>query len=256
MTKKIGLQLFSLRSYLDDGIEAMLERVKKAGFTHVEPYKLYDYSAEEFKRMIDNAGLQVESAHIGFGLMKDTPEQVVEDALAMGLKYAICPHAKLETVEDIKESAEVLNRMQDKLLEHNIHVGYHNHSQEFLRLEDKYIEDILFEHFAFPEMLLQIDTCWIRYAGVDPIAYMEGKAKRLAPVHFKDLGASFEYGERHSLDVNLGEGIVDFPGILQMMKAQDILDRGIVVEQEAFDQEPYGILAKTVEYVQSIWPEQ
>lgn len=246
MSDVLALQMYSLRDYVDNEISRTFFRVRETGFSAIETAGFYGISSSKLSQILEKEGLYAYSAHISLDEMETVPDQVLEDALALGLSYVVCPSGRIDTVEDIKRTAEVLNILQEKLLPYNIHLAYHNHDREFEKLDGKYKEDILLGYFAFPEMRLELDTCWLQYAGVDPLDYIGEtiERKRLGPVHFKDLG------EDKQVDIALGSGIIDFQKILE----KHVLDRGIIVEQEAFLRDPFTVLEETLGYLHSIWP--
>jgi inosose dehydratase len=89
---------------------------------------------------------------------------------------------------------------------------------------------------------LCLDTGHLSFAGGDPIGIYRRYASRVWHVHFKDFepnvltrarGASWDYFEtmRHGVFCELGRGNVDFPAMLQELRAAGYGD-WIVVEQD------------------------
>lgn len=255
MSKKIGLQLYSLREYVGEDPVGMLRKVKECGFNAVEFAGYYDFDATELKSILDEIGLDPLSSHVPFQTLEERLDEVVDYSTKLGLKFVICPAAKLETAEDCKEVAAVLSRAHEALKPHGIQVGYHNHNFEFVEVDGKYLMDYLLEAYAYDDMIAEIDTCWIRYAGVDPVPYIDGLGSVAGPTHLKELGANFKPGSKEDLDVQIGKGIIDFEAILAVLAKNGSLDKGVVVEQEGFEGDPYEDLARSVEHILSVWPE-
>ncbi len=255
MSKRIALQLYSLREYVGEDPIAMLKKVKACGFNAVEFAGYYGLEAAELKAVLDEIGLEPLSSHVGYQLLDEKLDEVVAYSRELGLKYVICPAARLETIEDCKTVAAVLNRAHEALSPYGIKVGYHNHNFEFVEAEGRYLMDYLREGYAHDDMIVEIDTCWIRYAGVDPVAYIDGLGSVAGPTHFKELGANFKPGSHEDLDVQIGKGIIDFKGVLEVLKKNGSLEKGVVVEQEGFTGDPYEDLTRSVEHLTSIWPE-
>ena len=83
--------------------------------------------------------------------------------------------------------------------ENGIQLLYHNHDFEFDKISGMYMIDFLYEAMG-PEILqTEFDTCWVRYAGEDPCAYLRKYAGRTPIVHLKDYvgrreGSGTPYG--------------------------------------------------------------
>lgn len=254
MSKRIALQLYSLREYVREDPIGMLKKVKASGFNAVEFAGYYGFEAAELKAIVDEIGLEPLSSHVGFDLLENHLDEVVAYSRDLGLKFVICPAAKLETVEDAAKVAAVLNRAHEALIQHGIQVGYHNHNFEFVEVDGAYLMDHLIKGYAHDDMIVEIDTCWARFAEVDPVAYIDGLGAQAGPTHIKELGANYKSGDKSELDVQIGLGIVDFKGVLAVLEKNGALEKGIVVEQEGFTGDPYEDLKKGVDYLLSVWP--
>ena len=254
MSKQIALQLYSLREYVGEDPVAMLKKVKDCGFTAVEFAGYYDMKAQDLKAVLCEIGLEPLSSHAPYQHLSEKLDEVVAYSSELGLKYVICPYAEMKTLEDVETIAAVLNKAQEALAPHGIRVGYHNHHFEFEVVDGKYLMDHLKEAFAHEGMVTEIDTCWVRYAGADPASYIDSLGAYAGPVHLKELGANFKPGSKEDLDVQIGKGIVDFKSVLAALAKNGTLERGVVVEQEGFDQDPYVDLAAGVAYLLSVWP--
>lgn len=250
--KKLAVQLYSLRDYLDDGVEPMLQAVKDCGFTGVEFASYYEMPTSELRALLDKIGLEAYSSHVPLDRLKNETQQVLEEALDLGLEYVICPWSPMDSEEAIKDTADVLNQAHALFAPHGIKIGYHNHAKEFEKIDEIYKEDILHGAFAHNDMLLQLDTCWLRYAGVDPLTYIKQKVSSLAPLHFKELGQKDDGS--FDLEISIGEGIIDFPAILSFLAEEDLLDLPVIIEQEHFSSNPYQSLKSAVDYLKNNWP--
>lgn len=255
MSKRIALQLYSLRDYVGEDPIGMLKKVKEAGFNAVEFAGYYGFEAKELKIILEDIGLEPLSSHVGFDLLENQLDEVVAFSRELGLSYVICPAAQLKTVEDAAKVAAVLNRAHEALKPHGIYVGYHNHDFEFVEVEGAYLMDHLIKGYAHDDMIVEIDTCWARYADVDPATYIDGLGVQAGPTHLKELGENYKSGNKEDLDVQIGLGIVDFKSVLAVLKKNGSLEKGVVVEQEGFTGDPYEDLKKGVDHLLSIWPE-
>ena len=243
----IGLQLYSLRDYLEPGIETMLRKVADCGFNAVEYAGYYDRQPSELYKLVTSLGLRSYSTHVPFRVIKEKGiPRVIEDARELKLRYVICSGNKMNTHEDIGHTAEVMRELHRQAKEHGMIAGYHNHEHEFRYIDGRYIMDLLLEAVDAEDFVAEIDTCWAAFAGVDPVNYIAELGVQAGPLHFKDLAVDFDIDDRLSADAPFGDGLIDFAGILRVMSLADTLERGVIVEQEYFDGDPYTILARSV----------
>ena len=111
-------------------------------------------------------------------------------------------------------------------------------------MDGKYGLDVIYE--AIPADILQteIDTCWVRYAGVDPAEYLKKYAGRAPIVHLKDFSCTLVKDPDHAprKDCRLivpsdfdfrpiGYGLQDIPAIMETVKT--LGTQWVVVEQDA-----------------------
>ena len=70
-----------------------------------------------------------------------------------------------ETIEKFKKVGALLKK-------NGIQLTYHNHDFEFNYLDGEFILEKIYA--ALPDLIEgEVDTCWARYAGVDPAAFIE-----------------------------------------------------------------------------------
>lgn len=256
MEKRIALQLYSVREYMEKDLWGTLQKVKDCGYNAVEFAGYYGYSAKELKEGLEELGLEPLSSHVQFDLMRDAPDDVAEFSKELGLSFVVCPAADVNSVETLKASEEVFRRMAGLLEPLGIGFGYHNHDFEFGLLEDgRRRLDVLLEQGKDYGLLAEIDTCWAEVGGVNAADYIRELGDQAGPLHFKDLKEGYDPSKR-DVDTVLGTGVVDFPKIIEDGEASGILSRGVVVEQEGFEGDPFDELKAAVDYIHSIWQAQ
>ncbi len=257
MKQRIGLQLYSVRDLLDGDVLGMLKKVAACGYTCVEFAGYYGLEAAELLQLCQEAGLEPYSSHVPLERLRDELPKVVEEAKTLGLSYVICPYATFETVEDIDQVAGLLNQAAEALRAVGCRVGYHNHHHEIQKLEgcDKNIFEMLIDRYARPDMVAEVDSCWAFVGGAELPAWIGSLGSVAGPLHFKDVGKTWKAGSHEGLDVPVGEGQLDFAALLETMQEEGTLERGVIVEQEGFGQDPWGELAASVQHIQSVWPQ-
>lgn len=258
--ENVNLQLYSFGF---DCPLSLLEKIKAAGemgYSGVEFARGYEeIPVEDVQKALDEAGVKAVSAHVAFNFM----EQDLPYLAKLGVKYVACPMAAFNTIEEAKETAEDLNRFGQLAKQYGITIGYHNHTGEFYQVDGKYLMDVLMENTDPETVAFEIDCGWASAAGIDPVAYIQQHAGRIAAIHIKENGAvigadkpasrydppmKFELDadgkpivppefikmmqEREKLNVPQGTGIVDWKAV---KAAADAQRDGVlyVVEREA-----------------------
>lgn len=252
---KIGLQLYSIREDMEKDMEGTLKKVKDMGYDYVEFAGYYGRSADEVLALLEKYDLKCASAHQVHDVFldKDHGKDAIAYLKTIGAKFCAVPwmdtskHAGSDAFEQtVKDFIQVGTALKEA----GITFLYHNHDFEFKTFEEKYLLDWLYE--SVPEDLLQteIDTCWVNYAGVDPVEYINKYKGRAPVVHLKDFvcnnknsGAVYalidEEGKEEkepSLADNgfafrpLGQGIQDIPAILKV--AKEAGTTYVIVEQD------------------------
>jgi sugar phosphate isomerase/epimerase len=110
--------------------------------------------------------------------------KIVDMASAMTMEEERRPgHKGFEpTIQDILNIGRIAKEMGMSLL-------YHNHDFEFVTIDGKYALDILYETIPADILQSEIDTCWVHFAGVNPVEYLKKFKGRAPVVHLKDFTA-------------------------------------------------------------------
>ena len=243
---KIGLQLYSIREQMEQDFWGSLQKVKEAGYDAVEFAGFYDHSAAELKGRLADMGLEPYSTH---SRLDGDIKALAEFTGALGISYVIVPGAASDTMEACQAINAQLKAAVPVFADKGITIGYHNHWQEFVKHDGRYALDIILDGV---EGICEVDTAWVVQGGVDPVAYIKGLGKKAGPIHAKDINADYATRSPHDVNVCIGEGVVDFPAIFAAMHAAGTLDRGIVVEQEAFTVPVFEALAKNVRELRAL----
>ena len=251
MTVPIGLQLYSIREAMEKDFIGSLEKVKTAGYNCVEFAGYGGIAAPDLRRELDRIGLKAHAAHIGWQQLRDHLTTVVEESQILGLQWVNCPSYPLETVEDCRDLAKLLSQTAQALKPAGIRVAYHNHSSEFAIVEGRYLLDWLLAETEPGQVFIELDVCWAQYANVDPVAYLASLADRAGPVHCKDINADYADLQGEEINVEVGAGMLDFRAIFELVHKQGQLDRGLIVEQEAFSRDPFESIAMSSHHIRT-----
>lgn len=223
--KKIGLQLYSVHQDMSD-VATSLQKVADAGYNVVETLgspTCFGMSAEEFKALCDEKGLEIISTHTSIGMNDPEAMQKWHNVFAglktMGAKYCVIPGFNLgSNLQELKAVCDYFNEVGKIGKEYGIKLGYHNHSHEYNVMEDQIMWEYMIENTDPELVFFQMDVYWTSRAGKDPVAYLKKYPERIQMLHIKD-------------DLVIGDsGKIDFEAIFTEFYKNGFKD--YVVEQE------------------------
>lgn len=227
---KIGLQLWSIKDFMEKDFFGTLTSVAAMGYDGVEFAGYYGYTAQEIKSKLDKLGLQVAGSHIQFEQLQHHLDEVIEFEKALGNKYVVCPYANFETEEKWRDFFKELSRIGRKLKEAGLQLVYHNHNHEFEQMDGKIILDEMLSSVSEEDLKIELDTYWSEYAGVvyTP-SWMRNNNERLLLIHLKDMKAHMKES------TEIGNGILLIQKYVDV--AKEIGTEWVIIEQEAFTQD-------------------
>jgi len=222
---KIGLQLYSIKEISEKNFFGAIKLTADCGYDGIEFAGYFDTPAKELKKVLDSNGIMACGTHTGFESLENEFNKTVEYNLEIDNRYIIIPWIPTEMCNSRNawlKTAERMNFMNSKLKEHGIKFGYHNHAFEFEKFDGSYGYDILAENTT-SDILLEIDTFWVEYAGANVVEYVKKYKNRLDLIHIKDM-------DSNRISTEIGNGSMDFSSII---KSADETD-WFIVEQEDF----------------------
>ena len=185
---KVGLQLYSVREQMANNMEATLKAVKEMGYDYVEFVDYYGATPKQVKELVDKYELCAVSAHRNPDIIFENPDLQIEYLKTLGIKYSAIPwYTVNEYHENWDGTIETFIKLGELLKKNGIKLMYHNHDFEFQKINGQYILDKLYN--TIPQDLFEpeFDTCWIKYAGADPVEYINRFSNRINVVHLKDF---------------------------------------------------------------------
>ena len=184
----IGVQLHSVRDAVSEDFEGTLTSIAAMGFDGVEfagRYGRFKDKPHELKAFLDELGLQVSGAHIGFKALKQNPDKHLNFFKAMGSKLVIIPHDhRIDNPDKIDEFISELKPLIKKTEQMELTLGYHNHAKEFKPFKDSTFWDYLAQNTP-QSFALQLDVGWIKFAGANPVEYVKRYPNRTLTSHYK-----------------------------------------------------------------------
>ena len=214
MSIQIGIQLYTVREHAAEDPAGTLRKIAESGYKGVQFAGYYNYKAKELKSLIDSLGLKAAGSHVGFNLFDVDSEIQLDYADILGLKTITVPSIDTNVLTQ-EQTFEKMERIREAAAKHGIRLSFHNHYREFQIENNSYKLDIFYKHL--PGVLMELDTYWAYFAGIDPLTYMEQNRNRLNSIHIKDMKKN---ADERSVNANIGEGSLDISAYLK--KAEEV----------------------------------
>ena len=140
----IALQVYTVRDFAEQDFAGTMRKVKEMGYDGVELAGTYDMKAVEIKKILDEIGLELVSAHVNLNLIED--DAVLDDFAATGMKYIAIPWLTgPKNAEELKSTIERIQKAGERCKARGMQLLYHNHDFEFEKIDGRYILDAYYE---------------------------------------------------------------------------------------------------------------
>lgn len=238
---KLGVQLYSLRNQIKElGVEEVLKMVAKAGYSCVEFAGFYGLTPKEMKALLDKYHLEGISAHIKIDEIIPQLDYIDE----IGIKSVYIPWMSGDDLKNNMDAlVEQIKTVKKELDKRGVVFGYHNHDQEYRNGEDL-VKQLLDKTEGFYS---EIDTYWVKMAGLDPVEKMKEYGDRLKCLHIKELKT---VGVKTDPNPVVGEGCVGFKEIFDLGNKMGI--QLAILEVEGFPCEPAEYLKRSYENMKKL----
>ena len=238
---KLGVQLYSLRNQIKElGVEEVLKMVAKAGYSCVEFAGFYGLTPKEMKALLDKYHLEGISAHIKIDEIIPQLDYIDE----IGIKSVYIPWMSGDDLKNNMDAlVEQIKTVKKELDKRGVVFGYHNHDQEYKNGEDL-VKQLLDKTDGFYS---EIDTYWVKMAGLDPVEKMKEYGDRLKCLHIKELKT---VGVKTDPNPVVGEGCVGFKEIFDLGNKMGI--QLAILEVEGFPCEPAEYLKRSYENMKKL----
>lgn len=226
--------MYSLRNQINElGVEEVLKMVSKAGYSCVEFAGFYGMTPVEMKNLLDKYNLEGISAHIGLNDIESQLDYID----TIGIKSVFVPWVSKEDLADkLPEIIEKIKKIKPELDKRGVTFGYHNHNQEYADGADR-VQELL---SAVPGFYSEIDTYWVKRAGLQPTQKMQQYGKQLYCLHIKEYDKNNE-----AINPVVGEGDVGFEEVFKLGNQMGI--KLAILEVEGFPCDPAEYLKRSYE---------
>jgi sugar phosphate isomerase/epimerase len=226
-TTGIGLQLYTVRDAMGKDVPGSLKKVSEIGFKHLElasygDGKFYGYAPEEFKKLVNDLGMDVISSHAGVpkDVTDDLAKKMAEDHAKVGAKYCMQPYIDDKdrgSIAGYQKMVADWNKVGKIMKANGVQFGYHNHNFEFGPVEGKVpYFDIFLAEMDKDLITMELDLFWATKAGQNPVELFKKYPGRFQLFHMKDMYTKeAPFFKTASSDfAPVGDGVINFKEIL------------------------------------------
>ena len=261
----IALQVYSVRDAAAADFAGTMKKVKAMGYDGVELAGTYGMTAVECKKILDEVGLELVSAHVNIDLLED--DAVLDDFAATGIKFVVIPWlVGPKTAEELEAVIARIDKIGQRVKAKGMQLLYHNHDFEFEKIGGAYILDTYYSRIAPEHLQTELDTCWVNVGGEEPSAYVRKYTGRAPIVHLKDFAGSKSANMYALIGTDsakeestgkfefrpVGYGRQNIPAILEAAEAAGA--GWVVVEQDSpsMGKTPMESVQMSIEYLKGI----
>lgn len=255
MFSKLGLQMYTVRKYMEDNsaMDKTFERMAALGYTEAQTA---GKESAEYARLAKNYGIDIIGTHFGYDNIINDIEGTIKLHETLGttnVGIGAMPSAAMHDEENFFKFVDEFNKAAEIYARYGFKLTYHNHSFEFVRMSSgKSRMDYMYENFDKNNVSFVLDTCWVAHAGGDVGHWIEKLKGRIDILHLKDL--KIVYTEETGWDTKqtyceVGNGNLYWDRILKI--ANDAGIKHFVVEQDGdwLDGDPFKSIEFSKKYL-------
>jgi len=256
-TKKIGIQLYTLRTELPKDVTGVIKKVAELGYKEVETYGysakngFWGLDAKGFAALLKETGLKAPSGHYGLDQFildgkTDVLKTYIEAANITKGEYITVPHLGADlrkNLDDYKKVAARLNQAAELCKASGLKLAYHNHDFEFTAFGNSYGYDILLKETDPKLVQFELDLYWVVRSGKNPVKFFEANPGRFPMWHIKDM-----YKADRTKNTEVGNGSVDFKSIYAASKMAG-LKHAFVEQENNYVPDTFTSIQHSIEYI-------
>lgn len=250
MDKRIGAQFYTIRDYIQniEDFDKSCKKIAQIGYKTVQisgtPLK-----AKEMREVLDKYNLQALTSHRSFTDFQNNLDEIIDYNKTIGADLCgvgIMPGECAESIDTLKSFIKDANKICETLKKENMFFGYHNHSMEFRKFDNKNIIDFLISE-TDPEIFnFIVDVYWVQVGGKNPSEFINHLGKRAMAIHFKDyIVNDKEWGRAEMTEI--GNGNLDWDSIIKACDNSGA--RWAFVEQDVCPADPFDSLKISYDYL-------
>ncbi|MFC4211393.1 sugar phosphate isomerase/epimerase family protein [Pedobacter lithocola] len=258
VTKKVGLQLYTLRKDLPNDVRGIIAKVADAGYKEVETYgftngKFWGLTPKEFKSLLKDNGLKAPSGHYLMDEFSKTGNSDklktdIEAAAAIGGKYFTIAGARVDMskgLDGFKKTADDFNKVAEFAKESGLKFAYHNHDFEFKKIDGTTGYDVYLQNTDKNLVNFELDLYWVARSGNDPIALFNKYPGRFPMWHVKDMDKA-----KPEWNTEVGKGSIDFKTIFAQAKLSG-MQHYFVEHETNYNPTPIESIKTSCDYIKA-----
>ena len=239
MAFNFSVQLYSVRTVLQQDPLSVLRQLKAMGYSGVEGFGNFVYSSSDVNYGLSDSGLKIVGYHTPWAYVQDDNlESTIRYFKDIGNKYVIIPSLPAEctnSIEAWKRSAEKFNVISRRLQDAGMILGYHNHYTEFKEIDGELPFTVFFDN-TDPAIVMQMDNGNALCGGGDVMAMMRRYPGRARSVHLKPYSKTGGYGPV------IGQDDIDWKEFLHWCRDKGVAEHYIVeYEREEIHPQMVGV---------------
>ena len=247
-SRNAGVQLYSVRKEMLADATGTLKQLARIGFKELESARstkgnYYGLKPNEIKKISRDLGMNVRSGHVH---IDQHWQKSVDEAAEAGQTYLVCSSmpSSGQTVANYQKTAEIFNKAAEDCKKSNLIFAYHNHEEEFEKVDGQVLYDILLDRTDPALVKMELDLGWLIITGNDPFKYFQKYPDRFPLWHLKDMNLA----KKESTE--FGKGGLD---IKQLVKNRDKSGmKYYFVEQEEYTVSAFQSLKEDMQYLKRL----
>lgn len=272
---KFGANVISIIPQMREDFKGTVDALKIAGCTFLEPTGDWGASDELLNicekqagksgwdtqnmenrlNYLKSVGMTIPGMFVFDQILEKQADQMGKYFQKNGIYYAVVNVPGFSDLNAVYDHIDCLKRVAAKLRPYGVQLVKHNHEYELTKITDrdgkeKYILDIFMEQCTPEELMLEIDTGWLMYMGIDPAEFIRERIERIKCIHLKDICADYQSKERENISVACGEGIVDFGNIFDKIPKEKKDQILFMLDQDSSQGDIMYDLVASLQYLQ------
>jgi len=246
----IAAQVYSVQEQASADFDGTMRELAQMGYEGVELAGLYGKSTEDIRAVLDKYALKAVSAHVPYDEFVQDLDGTVETYRKIGCRFVAVPYLGGERWyggRRCQETLRFLAVIAEKCKNAGMRLLYHNHAHEFARMEDgTYQLDAFYAAEETAALGAELDLCWVKAGGADPVEYLRKYSGRCPLVHMKDF-----VREDKMVLVALGDGDLDIASAAAQA-AESGAEWLIVEQDDHFYGSPMENMNKSIAYLKKL----
>ena len=207
---RIGLELYAVRTAMQENPERTLAEIRAIGYTDVEllwSFNNFGRTPQQVAATLKNEGLRAPSCHMSAETIFAGWEKSLDIAKLLGQEYCFVPDFDgwtKQTLDHWRQWADRFNTAGAVARRYGIWLGFHNEPYHQRPIEGQVPLDVFIDRLDPSVTRLQLDIGNMLLGGGDPFHYMQKYPNRFWSFHVKDAKPD------RSGDTALGTGTFDF----------------------------------------------